>query len=512
VTSPRAADEWRWIGPDGFEYSGSKEKLCEALSGGRLVPSTPVWREGLEAWVAAESVPELAEELPPQPLPAFALESQPFAPTPEMKTPPPIGISADAVVVAAPGAGMKIVAPAPLPAAPAVQAPRAVPVRRRIWLLGLAAPALLAAAALGLWWGAGAIAEFRAKKAASTASALPVSASAAVPAAVAPPARCAATRSKQLAKTVFGRVPISLSGSLDQARLGIGFAETRTLARALLVNPESLDVEREASLTSATPIVSAAATLDQKQLGVMVDADDARLRLARTFGPERSSKIGIAPDGIAVLDRAGQLHTLWKSDARADYTVPRIESSSHAGHFVALRRGGLRGQIVGGWLAADGAARSELASVAIQSEQLGTPSAAIGKSGVLLAAAARPNEQAAWDVLLGAAPFGKVPERLTPLALRRLSESERMSPAAAALADGRWALQWTERTPGGHVVRVGLLDHKLEPLTEPVTVSPAGAESGQGELWAAGPARMLSLYLVKAGAGHGLWASIVDCH
>jgi hypothetical protein len=499
MTARRTGDEWRWVGPDGFEYSGSKEKLCDALSTGSLAPSTPVWRAGFEIWLPAESVPELAEELP-------GFVSQPFSPSPALKTPPPIGISADAVVVAPPGAEMRVVAPA--------HPPRPQPVveeKRSPWLLVVLLLAVGGVAALALVLGIGAIAGSRAKQAAEPAPAAPNASAELAPAVGSGRVLCSATQSKRIAKTVFARVPIVISSYQDQAKLGVGFAETPSLARALVLSPDTLAVEHQKSAPAAAGIVSATAHARDNALDLIVDVEDGRLRLARTFAPGSSLKIGIAPDGIATLDRAGQRRTIWKSDPNAEYTVPRVDGSSKLGHFVALRRGGAGGELVAGWLAPDATARSELSAVEVPSAQLGTPSAAVGSSGVLLAAAARPDQQAPWDLMLGAAPPGKSPQRLNALAIARASVStQRMSPAGAALSDGRWALQFTERTARGHVVRVALLDSRLEPLTEPVTVSPDGADSGQGELWAHDD-RMVSLYLVKVAAGHELWASSVIC-
>jgi hypothetical protein len=497
MSARRPADEWRWVGPDGFEYSGSKEKLCDALSTGRLAPSTPVWKAGFRSWLSAETVPELAEEISGASLPAYALE-------PAMKTPPPIGISADAVVVAPPGADMKIVAPAHAPQPPGPQ-PGPRPKTGGLWWLALLLPALGGLLVLGLLWGFGV---FAGSKAEESRSAPAVASGSAEVAALASPLVCTMARSKRIAKTVYGKVPIAISAF--QSGLGVGFAETRSLARAAVLNPETLAVEQQKGANSAAAVVGSSAFERDGQLDLIVDVDDGRLRLARTFAPSSSLKIGLAQDGIATLDHTGQRRTIWKSDANAEYTLPRVDGSATRGHFVALRRGGLGGKLLGGWLAPDGTARSELTIIEVQSAQVGTPTAAVGASGVLMAAAARTSDQEPWEVMVGTASQGKAPEQLKALAFVRSPETQRMSPAAAALPDGRWALQFTERTASGHVVRLALLDSKLEPLTDPVTVSPEAAESGQGELWASGD-RVVSLYLVKAGAGHELWGSVIAC-
>ena len=101
------SDEWRWIGPDGFEYSGSLDRLRESLDDGKLPPTTEVWRAGMDAWQEAQAVAELSD----------VARARAFTPLPEMKTPPPVGISADAVVMRSPQGQMQALSPPPSPVA-----------------------------------------------------------------------------------------------------------------------------------------------------------------------------------------------------------------------------------------------------------------------------------------------------------------------------------------------------------------------------------------------------------
>ena len=72
-----AEKQWRWIGADGFEYTGSLETLGTALRDGRASPTSMVSGPTMDGWLPASDVPELA--LAEASLPAFRVEDD--APT-----------------------------------------------------------------------------------------------------------------------------------------------------------------------------------------------------------------------------------------------------------------------------------------------------------------------------------------------------------------------------------------------------------------------------------------------
>ena len=108
----------------------------------------------------------------------------------------------------------------------------------------------------------------------------------------------------------------------------------------------------------------------------------------------------------------------------------------------------------------------------------------------------------------GKAKLGRVPERLTAIPLG--DSSARIAPAAAALRDRGWLLQWTERVASGHVVKVRVVDDELAPVGDAVSVSPQGADAGQGRVWVEGD-RAVSFFLVSTGESHELWAAPISC-
>ncbi len=497
-------DEWRWVAADGFEYSGSGERLRASLSSGELPPETPVWRDGFDIWHRADAVPELAE----------ALANRPFAPAPPpaLKTPAPVGISADQVVVGPPGQPITAVAP---PVAPVYLAP-APPARKRsslVWVLvGLVAVfGVLAVIGAGF---------LLLRGSAPTESVVAVGApaasvSATVPAVTQEPAitRCQPTRKQKLFDAIHAKVPLIVSRAPDATALTVGFAETRLIANALVVDAETLALRSKKNERARAPIVGVVPIVKDGGVSLAIDVEDPRIRFGRTIDGSSQFRIGIGADGFVRQRENGPIASLWKADAKAESTVARVDGSPDLGLFVTVRRGGLAGSLFGGWLSADGSSRSELAQVAVTGAQVGTPTAAVGAGSVVMAAAVRASDDASWDVHLGKASSPKLPERLSALSLARASDDvQRMSPAIAALPGGRWLLQWTERESDQtrYVVRVAVLDADLRAAGDPITVSPPEADSGQGELWVRGD-RAVSLHLVKTTSGHELMATRLEC-
>src|SRR5258705_7956457 len=78
-----AKEQWRWIGPDGFEYTGDGDKLRDGLMAGTLAWTTSVWRPGFNGWAPASSCVELQPPggFAPAPAPAHAFAHEDDGPT-----------------------------------------------------------------------------------------------------------------------------------------------------------------------------------------------------------------------------------------------------------------------------------------------------------------------------------------------------------------------------------------------------------------------------------------------
>jgi hypothetical protein len=311
----------------------------------------------------------------------------------------------------------------------------------------------------------------------------------------------------RLSPSVHRSVPPAFAELALGGRVAVGVAETPKNAAGLVVTLDTLDVTKSFEdagtevLYGVVPFATAGAA------SFSVDRAGGTLRGARTIAPDLA--IGVAGIDL-VRTRGGATSVVFPRAASDKVTDPRIASSA-AGHLVTLRRGGLSGNVLYGWLAPDGSPKGKLSTLTVPGVTLsGTPDAAVNAKGGLVAFAGRATADAPWRVQLvavsqRAAPVPKAFE--TPPGG---SGAGSIAPAVSRRGDDDWILQWTEGTTGQYQVRVQQLNANLEPVGEPRLVSPKGANAGQGAVFAVG-AKVLSVF-VQTTAGHDeLWGAILRC-
>lgn len=495
-----AENQWRWVGPDGFEYTGDLATLKAGLSEGRLPLSTMVSRAGQDGWLPATDVPELAPAgfapapVEPAPLPAFQVEDE--APTRRDNPIPeePAATAPIAPVVPSAAAEPPTARVPALPAAPSKSAPL-------LLIVGLVAFGAFVLGGITVLVVVARTGKGDAPAATAAASAAP-SASAAAPAAA---RACVATRPGLVARPVFGKIPLEVAAA-GKGRVAVAFARTKNEAQVVVLSPDSLDKHAEKRQLSQAPVAGARPLVRADAVELVLDAEEANLRGVRSILGDKPLRIGATQTGIARSAGDGEPEVVWPLSEK-DLTPMRVESND-TGHFVALRSGGLGGKVLGGWLGHDGGKKTDFLSPELAASSVGTPAPALGPSTTLLLVAAKPDEASDWQLYAGKAALGQVPSRLAPLALP--GAAARISPAAFALPSGGWLLQWTEGPDAAHVVKVQRLDAELAPIGAAVTVSPQGSDAGQGRLWSDGE-RAVSFFLVSTGSSHELWAAPLSC-
>ncbi|MBI3200819.1 MAG: DUF4339 domain-containing protein [Myxococcales bacterium] len=471
-----AENQWRWIGTDGFEYTGNLEKLQAAVRDGGVSPTCMVSSTLMEGWLPASEVPELGAH--DAPLPAFKVEDE--APTMRDN---------------------------PLPEPPLIEPEP--PTARRGAAKGSSAPWVMAVVVLGLavLGAIGGVSLWLARRP----QAMPrASASAAASAAVAPPPplsrTCAAGRARLISKPAYGKVPLEVA-AVGQGRVAVGFARTRAEAEVVVLAAESLDEHSKKRQPSKATVTGAQPLLRGDGVELVLDTEESNLADARTILGDDPLRIGAAPRGIARRAGDSEPDVIWPLNER-ELTPVRVESHPTAGHFVALRAGGQSGKVLAGWLGRNGEKSTDLVAPELPKVAVGTPTPVVSRGSALILVAAKASDSDDYQLFAGKSPVGKVPERFAPVALG--PGGARISPAAVALGDRGWLLQWTERTPAGHVVKLRVLDEALAPVGEAIAVSPQGADAGQGRVWLEGD-RAVSFFLVSTGEQHELWAAPLSC-
>jgi hypothetical protein len=334
---------------------------------------------------------------------------------------------------------------------------------------------------------------------------------------VAPPAPvgCALEKPAQrLAESAYLAVPALLAPAPDGVNVAVGLAAAKEHALGLTVDPTSLAVN-----TAFEQTVSGSTTLGVVPLvrsGVLeftVDRAGGALASPRTVDAPKRFSLGATGEGIA-RSVGSTTELVWPRDTsgkNASITTPRVASIAGTRYAVVFRQGGQDGSVAVGWVREDGTKLSDLRAVKTDATLVGTPAVSADEHQALITFAGKAAATDPWHVELATAPDGALPEQSKPFTLPASGPGgEAISPASEPLGDGRFLLQWTEGSAGNRAVRAQVLSAKLESVGEPVTLSTADQNAGQGALWSNGK-QVLALFLVKKEASDELWGATLKC-
>jgi hypothetical protein len=332
------------------------------------------------------------------------------------------------------------------------------------------------------------------------------------------PVACRLTRAtKLLHPEVQLSVPILASDLLRTGRVALGLAATDKRAVGLTVDPATLDVAQAFALEPGAALVGVVPITQAGALSFAVDRADSALKFARTLDTKPSLTLGITDAGFSVMSPGGEPRVVWDRFAgdkltagKESITVPRVVSVPKVGHAVAFRRGGTDGAIYAGWIGSNGSKKGELVRVAAPGKLSGTPQVFAGPEDLVIAFANRNDPKEPWSIQLGRAPLGQLPVTTRGFAVAGAGTEGTLSPSLGSLSDGRWLLQWTERTATGYRVRVQTLTRELSPVGDPIETSSPDQSGGQGTVWANGT-RALSLYVTSSAERKELWGAALSC-
>jgi hypothetical protein len=298
-------------------------------------------------------------------------------------------------------------------------------------------------------------------------------------------------------------------------RVVVGFGQSDVYAIGITVDPKTLDRDQVFREFRKQKLVSVVPTVDDGSVHFRVVRGGAALSNSRAVGATTPFYIGATTSAIARVsgrEEKQKPQPLWPLMDADQSTVPRVATVPGIGHLVALRRGGRTGRVSLGWLDPSGGRKTALVDLHAGGEFAGTPSVAAGDDGVLVAFASRDSDAGAWRIELSTAKHGELPNTATEFALPPGGPGgDAMSPAVGALSGGRWLMQWTEGSSGNRMVRAQVLSRELAPLTEPVNLSPAGANAGQGAVWSKDELGVILFYVQNDHRTHELWGASLNC-
>ncbi|HVW30742.1 MAG TPA: GYF domain-containing protein [Polyangiaceae bacterium] len=332
-------------------------------------------------------------------------------------------------------------------------------------------------------------------------------------AAPAPPPGCVVEKPAQrLADSAYLTVPTLVATAPDGVHAALGFAATKEHALGLTIDPATLAANTvfEQTVTGSTTL-SVVPLVRSGVLEFVVDRADANLPSARTVDADKRFTIAVTGDAVSRI-MGSTTDVVWPRSAQGSaMTTPRVAPIANAGYAIVFREGGQEGNVLIGSVREDGSKSTELSPIKTDAALVGTPAVGTSGDGVLVAFAAKATAADPWHVELA---FGKAPD--APRQSHAFTVpaggpgGEAISPAVEGLGDGRFLLQWTEGSAGNRAVRAQLVTADLVCIGDPVTLSSADQNAGQGTPWIKGT-QALALFLVQKEAAHELWAASLRC-
>jgi hypothetical protein len=311
----------------------------------------------------------------------------------------------------------------------------------------------------------------------------------------------------KIASSVERSVPPYAAKGEKAGDLALGIAETKTKGVGLVVDSQTLDVSPAFEEEGKEAVRGVVPLARSGSLTFFVDRDDRTLHSAHTIDAVPPFTLGVSDAGFSRVV-AGSTGVIWELDPSAKITEPRSAQLADYGYGVTFRRGGQSGSVMLGFVASDGAKKSELAEVPSAPKFLGTPVIAGSSAGALIAFAGRDAPNAAWKLYVSLTKPGAEPGPARELTAG--SGSGAISPAVAALSGDRWLVQWTEGSSAQYHVHVQTFAADLSAIDASIAVSPKGANAGQGAL-AAFEDGAATLFILTTAGHDELWGATLSC-
>lgn len=316
-----------------------------------------------------------------------------------------------------------------------------------------------------------------------------------------PPHCSLALPPSRISPAIERSVPISAIPRSDGS-IALAIADTKGTGAGWIYDPVRGEPTSKLELPGGSGDVSHVTATNP----LSIDRSSPDFSFGRSLAPGLA--LGVGPAGLLRRGDDGATAVVWPLSTGVRVTPPRSVAIGD-GYFVAFRQGGSEGQLMAGWLRADGSAAGELAAVQGAPKSLGTPNVALlGKDAVALFAA-RDSKAEPYRIFAARAAPGAKPRPAQALDLPSEGGGA-IAPSLSALGAGRYLAQWTDGNVGQYQVHARILDAELQPLAEPLLISAKGANAGQGTIVATRTATVS--FFIQTTAGHDeLWGASLSC-
>ena len=322
-------------------------------------------------------------------------------------------------------------------------------------------------------------------------------------------------------KTLAGHalVPSGIEVLPSGSSVVLGFAVGPKDGEVVQIDPTKLTVSKDAHVHSVDPLRRVTPLVAEgKPLGVAGDVDHKadKLQGRRTIPGAPPIDLGVSEGNLVwAAHGAEKPTTLWAltGDGPAEALRGSPLDGPDKGIAIAFRHASAI------WLGAalgEGKTltpRGPLSSVAGLGPQVGSPAVAASGEWILVAWADRADVSEPWGLRWlrwkNGEPAPESPRVFNPPPGGLGAPI--MSPSVAALGGGRFLLVWTEGPAAAHQVRAQTLDATGTFQGAALTISPDGANAGQGQAALAVGGKGVVAYLSSSGKNYEVVATPITC-
>jgi hypothetical protein len=308
------------------------------------------------------------------------------------------------------------------------------------------------------------------------------------------------------------KVPIETGALEDGTLAAAGFSTDDYNAFGVVVETSTLRLKRSSfdkRMTKPVRRVVPIVTGDQIDFAVDVDNPDAIQQDALTIPTSPPINIGWFQDSLTVTSETSPIPAvLWKKPGDKNAEAMRGIAIPSKGTSVTFRLGD---SIYLGSMDQKYEPQGALGKIVGTGVKVGAPSIGWNGRELMVAFANQETESEGWKIRYARGNFGKTQNESEAWTIPSGGpEGEAMAPSVLGQPDGRWLFVWTEGKAGKRDVRAQTYDFDMNALGEPMTISPAGANAGQGIIAMTGTSGAI-FYLSLVGANYEVWATSISC-
>jgi hypothetical protein len=317
------------------------------------------------------------------------------------------------------------------------------------------------------------------------------------------------------------RIPVEIATAPNN-RIAVGFAESSTTPRGVLVDPATgkselvfkpttLPEEEEKSLERIVPLVTGS------DINFGVTTEEAGGLYRSVYVPsEKPFVIGFDSENVLKADAPGgaaeRVWSLAEGKGRAD--ALRIATTNGSGFPLTYRQNkrGDSGFVYYAMLDGAGTIAHQAMPLTAPNGEVGKPNIAAGNGAVSVVFAHRQKvEGARWELRWARGPATEPLKDATLVDIPVGGPGgDAGAPAITPLTGGRWLLMWMEGSRGAWTIRAQTYDQKYRPLGEALRVSPETGNFGQGVVGVVGE-KAVVVFLLETAGNYEVWGTVLQC-